>query len=64
MLRLNWVEIAGGLAGFVWVLRFVPVPAPQSAGIILILLNILLVMIWLVGLSRVLTRSNKEVAPD
>ncbi len=59
---INWAGIIGGLAGFVWTVRFVPVPAPQSAGIILLLTNIVLVMVWLVGLSIVLARSGEEEA--
>ena len=46
---LNWVGIIGSLAGFVWLLRFIPVPAPQSVGIILLFVNILGTMIWLIG---------------
>ncbi len=57
---MNWAGIIGGLAGFVWLVRFIPVSAPQSAGIILLLLNIVLTMVWLVGLSIVLTRSGEE----
>jgi len=59
---MNWVGIVGGLAGFVWVVRFFPVSAPPSAAIILIMLNILLGMVWLVGLSRALARSSESVA--
>ena len=57
---MNWAGIIGGLAGFVWLVRFIPVSAPQSAGIIILLLNIVLTMVWLVGLSIVLTRSGEE----
>jgi len=56
---LNWVGIIGGLAGFVWLLRFVPISAPQSLGIILLFLNIILTMVWLIGLSVKLTRSGE-----
>jgi hypothetical protein len=57
---MNWTGIIGGLAGFIWIVRFVPVPAPQSVGIILLMMNIVLVMVWLVGLSIVLARSGDE----
>lgn len=56
---LNWLGVVGGLAGFVWAFRFIPVPAPQSLGLILLMLNIILTMIWLVGLSIVLVRSGE-----
>ena len=55
---INWAGIIGGLAGFVWLVRFLPVPAPQIAGIILLMLNIILVMVWLIGLSVVLVKSG------
>jgi hypothetical protein len=57
---VNWVGILGGLAGFVWLVRFVPVPAPQSIGFILLFLNIIFSIVWLVGLSLVLTKSTEE----
>jgi hypothetical protein len=57
---MNWAGIIGGLSGFIWIVRFVPVPAPQSVGIILLMINIVLVMVWLVGLSIVLARSGDE----
>ena len=57
---MNWAGIIGGLAGFIWIVRFIPVPAPQSVGIILLMMNIVLVMVWLVGLSIVLARSGDE----
>ena len=57
---MNWVGILGGLAAFVWLIRFIPVPAPQAAGMILILLNIALTMVWLVGVASVLALSNEE----
>ena len=59
---INWAGIVGGLAGFVWLVRFVPVPAPQAAGTVLIMINIVLVMVWLVGLSVVLVRSGEGMA--
>ena len=55
---LNWAGIVGGLAGFVWMVRFIPIPAPQSAAIVFILLNIVLGMVWLIGLSVVLDRGT------
>jgi len=57
---MNWAGIIGGLAGFVWIVRFFPVPAPQSVGIIFLFINIVLVMVWLVGLSIALARSGDE----
>jgi hypothetical protein len=57
---VNWVGILGGLAGFVWLVRFLPVSAPQSIGLILLFINIILSIVWLVGLSLVLTRSAEE----
>lgn len=56
---LNWAGIVGGFAGFVWLLRFIPNSAPQSIGLILLFLNIILTMIWLVGLSFSLARSGE-----
>jgi hypothetical protein len=56
---INWTGIVGGLAGFVWVVRFLPIDAPQSLGMVLLLANIVLVMVWLVGLSTVLSRSGE-----
>jgi hypothetical protein len=49
-----------GLGGFCRIVRFVPISAPQSVVIILLLINIALVMVWLVGLSIVLARSGDE----
>lgn len=57
---VNWVGILGGLAGFVWLVRFLPVPAPQSIGFILLFINIILSIVWLVVLSLVLTRSTED----
>ncbi len=57
---LSWAGIIGGLAGFVWLVRFIPVSAPQSAGFVLLFVNIILSMVWLVGLSVVLSRTDKE----
>ena len=57
---LNLAGIIGGLAGFVWAIRFLPIPAPQSVGIILLFLNILLAMVWLLGLSIILVRSGEQ----
>jgi len=56
---LNWTGIIGGLAGFVWLLRFVPISAPQSIGFILLFLNIILTMVWLIGLSFKLARTGE-----
>lgn len=58
---VNWVGILGGFAGFVWIVRFIPVSAPQSIGLILLFLNIILSIVWLVGLSLILTRSTEEI---
>jgi len=57
---INWSGIIGGLAGFVWLLRFIPIPAPQSIGMILLMTNILFSLVWLVGLSIFLVRSAEE----
>lgn len=58
---LNLVGIIAGAAGFVWLIRFIPIPAPQSAGTILIFVNIVFGMVWLVAISVNLVRS-KETA--
>lgn len=57
---INWAGIIGGLAGFVWLLRFVPIPAPQSVGTILLMTNILFSLLWLIGLSIFVARSAEE----
>ncbi len=57
---MNWVGITAGLAGFVWLVRFVPVSVPQSAGIILLFANIVLSLVWLVGLAIILARADEE----
>ncbi len=57
---LNWFGVVGGLAGFVWLVRFLPISAPQSLGFILIFINIILSIVWLVGLSLVLTRTPEK----
>lgn len=51
---LNWIGIVGGLGGFVWVGSFVPIP---PIGPIPLLLNIVLGMVWLVGISLILART-------
>jgi len=55
---INWVGILGGLAGFVWLIRFLPISAPQSIGFVLLFLNIILSIVWLVGISITLNRSR------
>lgn len=55
---INWVGILGGLAGFVWLIRFLPISAPQSIGFVLLFLNIILSILWLVGISITLNRSG------
>lgn len=60
---LNWVGIIGGAAGFVWAIRWVPLPAPQSVGIVLLLANIVLGMVWLIGVSRILTQLPEDAPP-
>ena len=57
---LNWAGILGGLAGFVWLVRFIPLPAPQSAAFILIFANIIFTMVWLVGQSIALVRRGED----
>jgi hypothetical protein len=52
---LNWVGIVGGLGGFVWIANFVPVP---PLGPIPLLLNIVLGMAWLIGVTYILVRTN------
>ena len=60
---LNWLGIVGGAAGFVWALRWIPIPAPQSAGIMLLMANIILGMVWLIGVARILTQPNEDARP-
>jgi xanthosine utilization system XapX-like protein len=55
---MNWVGIVGGISGFVWALRWIPIPAPQSVGLVLLMLNIVLGMVWLVGVSRIVMGSD------
>lgn len=59
---INWTGLIGGLAGFVWLLRFVPIPASQSLGMILLMTNILFSLVWLIGLSIFLARSGEELS--
>lgn len=52
---LNWVGIIGGLGGFVWIANFIPVP---PIGPIPLLVNIVLGMVWLIGVMVVLVRTD------
>ena len=54
---LNWIGIVGGLGGFVWITNFVPVP---PIGPIPLLLNIVLCMAWLIGVSLILVRTAED----
>jgi hypothetical protein len=56
--ELGWGHWEVG--GVCRIVRFVPISAPQSVGIILLVINIVLVKVWLVGLSFVLVRSDDE----
>ena len=49
---VNWLGIGAALAGIVWIFPFLRIP-PNP---ILILLNIILGMIWLIGLASYLNR--------
>ena len=53
-----WAGIIGGLAGFVWVLGFLPLGAPQIMAIILVFINVVAVTTWLLGLSLYLVRAK------
>ncbi len=52
---LNWIGIIGGLGGFVWIGSFVPLP---PIGPLPLLLNIVLGMVWLLGVSLILVRTG------
>lgn len=51
---LNWIGVVGGLGGFVWISNFVPIP---PIGPLPLLINIVMGMVWLVGVSLVLVRT-------
>jgi len=56
----SWSNLAGvvaGLAGFVWILSWLPLP---PAGPIPLLVNIVLGMVWFVGLALVLVRTDAD----
>jgi hypothetical protein len=57
---VNIVGIVGGVAGVVWLNAYLPLFDPIFT--LLILLNIVALLVWLVGLSVALSRSDDTIA--
>ncbi len=58
---IHWAGIIGGLAGFVWIVGYVPVlrdVVPSSVGFILLFVNVIVVIVWFIALGVSLMRRN------
>lgn len=57
---MNWAGIVAGLASFIWLGRFVPIPVPQTVGLLLLLVSIVAALVWMIGVTWRLSRIAGE----
>lgn len=60
---LSWVGVVAGLAGFVWAIRYLPIPVGNAAAIPILIVNIVLGIVWIVGMAWLLQRDAGPEAP-
>jgi hypothetical protein len=48
------------LASFIWLGRFVPIPVPQTVGLLLLLVSIVAALVWMIGVTWRLSRIAGE----